>query len=95
MNLRVKGQTPRESGFARARTAQPPATRSDHSTGVCRETALERNDVACEEVREEESAGTRGYGGPQEWVLTATLANSARGPGTHRREIEGRECDHI
>ena len=37
----------------------------------------------------------RGYGGPREWVLTATLADAARGPGTRRREIEGRECDHI
>ena len=31
----------------------------------------------------------RGYGGPREWVLTATLADAARGPGTRRREIEG------
>ena len=30
----MKGQTPRESVFARALTAQPPATRSDRSTGV-------------------------------------------------------------
>ena len=30
----------------------------------------------------------RGYGGPREWVLTATLADAARGPGTRRREIE-------
>ena len=37
----------------------------------------------------------RGYGGPREWVLTATPADAARGPGTRRREIEGRECDHI
>ena len=37
----------------------------------------------------------RGYGGPREWVLKATLADAARGPGTRRREIEGRECDHI
>ena len=50
--------------------------------------------MACEEVREEERAA-RGYGGPREWVLTATLADAARGPGTRRREIEGRECDHI
>ena len=37
----------------------------------------------------------RGYGGPREWVLTAALADAARGPGTHRREVESRECDHI
>jgi hypothetical protein len=36
----------------------------------------------------------RGYGGPREWVLTAALAGAARGPGTRRREIEGREGDH-
>ena len=34
--LRVKCQTPRESGFARALRAQHPATRSDRSTRVCR-----------------------------------------------------------
>ena len=33
----------------------------------------------------------RGYGGPREWVLTATLADAARGPGTRRREIESLE----
>ena len=37
----------------------------------------------------------RGHGGPREWVLTAALADAARGPGTRRREIERRECDHI
>ena len=36
-NLRVKCQTPSESGFARALTAQHPVTRSDRSTRVCRE----------------------------------------------------------
>jgi hypothetical protein len=33
-NLRVKCQTPRVSGFARALTAQHPATRSDRSTAL-------------------------------------------------------------
>ena len=37
----------------------------------------------------------RGHGGPREWVLTAVLADAARGPGTRRREIESRECDPI
>ena len=63
-NLRVKGQTPRESVFARALTAQPPATRSDHSTGVCRENGARTEErgmrVQSEEVREEKSAGSPG-----------------------------------
>jgi hypothetical protein len=59
-NLRVKCQTPRESGFARALTAQHPATRSERSTGVCRENGERINSVVCEEVREGESAGSPG-----------------------------------
>ena len=39
-NLRVKCQAPREIGFARALTAQHPDTRSDRSTGVCRENGV-------------------------------------------------------
>ena len=37
----------------------------------------------------------RGYGRPREWVLTASLADAARGLGTRRREIESRERDNI
>ena len=37
----------------------------------------------------------REYGGPREWVLTAALAEAARGPGMRRRKIESRECDNI
>ena len=41
-------------------SAQHPATRSDRSTESAGKTARERNNVACEEVREEESAGSPG-----------------------------------
>ena len=34
--------------------------------------------MACEEVREEESAGSRGYGGPRECVLTAAFSPRPR-----------------
>ena len=59
-NLRAKCQAPRERGFDRALTAQHPATRSERSTGVCRENCERKNSVACEEVREGESAGSPG-----------------------------------
>ena len=98
MNLRVKGQTPRESGFARALTAHHPATRSERSTGVSLggENGERINSVACEEVREGERVrAARGYGGPWEWVLTAALGEAARGSATRRREIRGRECNNI
>ena len=47
------------------------------STGVCRENGERINSVVC--VRERVRAA-RGYGGPREWVLTAALAEAARGP---------------
>ena len=37
----------------------------------------------------------REYGGPREWVLTATLGEAPRGPVMRRREIGGREFDNI
>ena len=59
-NLRVKCQTPRESGCARALTAQHPATRSERSAGVCRENGERRNSVTGGGVREGGSAGSPG-----------------------------------
>jgi hypothetical protein len=60
-----------------------------------KENSEPKNSVACEEVREEESAGSPVYGGPREWVLTATLTEAAPGPVTRRREIGGREDGNL
>ena len=49
--------------------------------------------MACEEVREGEDAGSRGYGDPQVWVLTATPGEATLSPSTRGREIENRECE--
>ena len=57
----------------------------------------ERKNVACEEVREEESGGSPGVlRAPGVGANTAAaLADAARGPGTRPREIESRKGDHI
>ena len=46
--------------FARALAAQHPDTRSERSNGVCRVNGEQINGAACEEVREDESAGSPG-----------------------------------